>query len=156
MIIFELKTYSSKDKASLERSLRQRILSPNEYPFYIFPLCLFSNQFYRDLKRSGKGLFSGEISNGKFELARTSIVFSTRTWLPVAVKGSIKDNEIAIKYLIPNYIVIATIALIIADLFTLIGRKMVDGKFVFVAGIIALSYFIKLYKTTQTFKTICN
>ena len=156
MIVFKSKMYSNKDKVFLERSLKQRILLPNDCPIYIFPLCLFSKAFYRDFKQSSKGLFGGEIINGQFELSRTSKVFSTRTWLPMTVKGSIEDNEIAIKYLIPNYIVIATTALIIADLLTLIERKMFDGKFMVIVGIILVSYLIKIHKTNQIFKTICN
>jgi hypothetical protein len=111
MIVFKSKIYSNKDCAFFEKSLRKRMLSPDECPTYTMPFCLFSKAFYHDLKESRKGLFEGQITNGEFKLSRTSKVFSTRTWLPMTITGHFKDHEIVTRSIIPNYILLLTVVL---------------------------------------------
>jgi len=152
MIVFKSKIYSNKNKEFLEGSLKQRLLSPTEYPIYIFPLCLFSKEFYHDLKESRKGLYEGQVSDGKIELSRTSKVFSTRTWLPLILEGSIIDNEISIKCVIPNYIPILIFGLILSDLFFNATLNDLDNLLFLVVGFIAILYFIKIINVVFTFR----
>jgi len=154
MIVFKAKIYSNNDKVFLENSIKQKLLIPHESPLYIFPFCLFSKSFYRDLKQSKDGLFVGEVINRQFELSLTSKVFSTRTWMPVMVKGSIEDNEMAIKYRIPNYILFSIISLALADFVFITKSNNLDNILFFVAAIILCGYFLKILRIQYIFRRI--
>jgi len=156
MIVFKSKIYSNKDKVFNERSLKQRLLTPYKSPIYIFPICLFSKSFYHDLKQSNEGLFSGEIIDGQFELSRTSKIFSTRTWLPVMAKGNIEDNEMAIKYLIPNYVLFSILFLILIDLVFITKTNEFDNILFFVTVITLFAYILKIIWLQYIFKRIWN
>ncbi|MDE5419639.1 hypothetical protein L3049_16730 [Labilibaculum sp. DW002] len=156
MIVFKSKIHSNKDKAFLERSLKQRLLSFNEFPTYIFPFFLFSKAFYRDLKESSKGLYEGRVTNGEFELSRTSKVFSTRTWLPMMIKGRIVNNEISIKGVIPNYILLLTVVLILTDSIFNTELKNFDNVLFLLAGLISVSYIFKIIREQFIFRRICT
>jgi len=156
MIVFKSKIHSNKDKAFLERSLKQRLLSFNEFPTYTFPFCLFSKAFYRDLKESGKGLYEGQVINGEFELSRTSKVFSTRTWLPMMIKGRIVNNKISIKGVIPNYILLLTVVLILTDSIFNTELKSFDNVLFLLSGLILVSYIFKIIREQFIFRRICT
>jgi hypothetical protein len=151
MIVYKTKIYSEKSKSALEKSLTKRLLSLDNPPIYIFPFCLFSKSFYND-----KAIFDGKLSNGEFDFDTRSKLIATRTRLPVSLKGAIKDNEIEIKYQIPNFAIIIILSCLIVDLFFVISPSNLDNVFYLITGLLVVRYLFLIIKIQSVFKIICK
>jgi len=103
-----------------------------------------------------KGLFIGNIIDNKFKLSLTSKVFSTRTRLPFNITGVVTDNLIEVKYQIPYFILLITFAFPIIDFILINGTSNFNGVLYLIAGLIIISYGIKIIRTRQIFKRICK
>ncbi|MCP4977787.1 MAG: hypothetical protein GY931_16680 [Maribacter sp.] len=112
MIVYKTRIHSKKNKLKLEKSLTERLLSLDNPSIYIFPYSLFSSSFYKD-----KAVFIGKIVNGEFNLETRSKLIATRSRLPISLKCAIKDNEMEIKYQIPNFAILIILSCLIVDLF---------------------------------------
>lgn len=156
MIIFKVTKSFNRDKKQLEKLLKDRILKLTQSPLYFFPFCLFSKSFYIDLKESRKGYFEGEINNEHFDLSLTSKVFSTRTRLPLTIKGEIQNNSIQINYKIPNIIIIVAIALVIIDLLFIKYNNQFDNVFYLIAGLLIITYFLKIIRISNVIDRVCR
>lgn len=147
MIVYKTKIYSEKGKSTLEKSLTERLLNLDNPPIYIFPFCLFSRSFYKD-----KAVFIGEITNGEFDFDTRSKLIATRTRLPISLKGAIKDNEIEIKYQIPNFAILIILSCLIVDLFFVTSPSNLDNVFYFIAGLLVVRYLFLIIKIPSILK----
>ncbi len=154
MIVFKTIKHSEKTKTSIEKSLFKRLLDTKDFSFVLTPFSFFTKSFYSDLKQTISGLFIGTINNGVFELSRTSKIFSTRTWLPMKIKGIIKNNKVEIMYFIPNYILLIIAVLVLIDSFIISDTNKLDNVLFFISGLIPLMYFIKIIRTEFIFKKL--
>ncbi len=151
MIVYKTKIYSEKGKSELEKSLKGKLLNLDNPPIYIFPFCLFSRSFYKD-----KAVFIGKITNGEFDFDTRSKLIATRTRLPISLKGAIKDNEIEIKYQIPNFAILIILSCFIVDLFFVTSPSNLDNVFYFIAGLLVVRYLFLIIKIQSIFKNICK
>ena len=135
MIVYKTRIYSEKGKTSLEKSLTERLLNLDNPPIYIFPFCLFYKSFYKD-----KAVFIGKIINGKFNLETRSKIIATMARMPISLTGVVNDNEIEIKYQIPNYVIFIVLACILADLLIVTKTSRLNNAFYAIAGIYIVRY----------------
>ena len=145
-----------KGKASFEKSLNERLVSSNQGSFYFFPFALFKKEFYRDFKQSRKGVFTGKIIGEHFEIFPSSKVFSTRTWFPLRIVGTIDSNKINVRFIIPDWIVGIIFMLKLADLFLIKKELELNGTLFAFVGIIILSYVYKIHRYNRIIRFICN
>ncbi|MGV8091058.1 MAG: hypothetical protein AB2L24_04250 [Mangrovibacterium sp.] len=149
MIVYKTRIYSEKGKSALKKSLTERLLNHDNPPIYIFPFCLFSRSFYKD-----KAVFIGELSNGEFDFDTRNKLIATRTRLPISLKGAIKDNEIEIKYQIPNFAILIILSCVIVDLLFVKSPSNLDNVFYFIAGLLVVRYLFLVIKIQNIFKNI--
>lgn len=131
--------------------MTERLLNLDNPPIYVFPFFLFSKSFYKD-----KAVFIGELSNGKFDFDTRSKLIATQTRLPILLKGAIKDNEIEIKYQIPNFAILIILSCLIVDLFFVKSPSNLDNVFYFIAGLLVVRYLFLVIKIQSIFKNICK
>lgn len=151
MIVYKAKIYSEKGKSVLKKALTKRILNLDNPPIYVFPFCLFSKSFYND-----KAIFVGKLSNGEFDFETRSKLIATRTRLPISLKGAIKNNEIEIKYQIPNFTILIILSCLLLDLFFVTVQSKFDNVFYFIAGLLAVRYLFQIIKIQIIFKGLCK
>lgn len=157
MLILRIRNKSNKSKSELIRLMKDRMITDEESSrIYVFPFCLFSKSFYKDLLRSFPGLFFGNLIDNKFVLETTSIVFSTRTNLPLVISGEIENNQILINYKISNYAIIGVFVLMLIGI--LISRYSTELMIIpyFLFATIALFYLLKILKIQYIFNSICR
>ena len=151
MIVYKSKIYSEKGKSALGKSLTKRLLNLDNPPIYIFPFCLFSRSFYKD-----RAVFIGKINNGEFDFTTRSKLIATRTRLPILLKGTIKDNEIEIKYQIPNFAILIVLSCLVVDILFATSQSNLNNVFYFIAGLFVARYLFMIFKIQSTFKNISN
>ena len=151
MIVYKTKIFTEKGKSELKKSLKERSLNLDNPPIYVFPFCLFSRSFYKD-----KAVFIGQITNGEFDFNTRSKLIATRTRLPISLKGAIKDNEIEIKYQIPNFVILIILSCLIVELFLETNTSKMDNVFYFIAGLFIVRYLFMIIKIQRIFKNICK
>ena len=149
MIVYKPIIYSEKGKSVLEKSLTGRLLKHDNPPIYTFPFCLFSRSFYKD-----KAVFVGELNNGVFDFETRSKLIATRTRLPISLKGAINDNEIVIKFQIPNFAILIILSCLIVDLFFVTNPSNLDNVFYFIASLLVVRYLFLIVKIQSIFKNI--
>ena len=156
MIVFKSKKILTEGKNTFEKSLNKRLINTNQSSFHIFPFSLFTKSFYKDFKKSEKGVFIGEIKNGQFSISPSSKIFSTRNWLPLKISGNYENSKVIVKYLVPNLFLAITIALIVVDIFFITSEMKFDKLILILAGFILVAYWFKIQRNNRIIKDICK